>query len=159
EPLRGDDSFVGRFSGPGFQLGFDYGLYSNDLHEMRADPRFVVDSLVIDGRPAIVATGPSVGPPYRWGCAAAHLTALYVSVSPEPYRDERSLLDRLMDLYDANVLREPPRDPRTFRALEMDGCAESAEAIDTLHIIFRSLRFPSPPPRASTQGGRQAEEP
>src|SRR5579871_2164753 len=51
-PVRGIDSLAGEFTNPKFVVGFDYGLYSNDLRGLRSDPRYTTEKIKIDSRDA-----------------------------------------------------------------------------------------------------------
>lgn len=91
---------------------FDYGPYSNTLAEMRADPDYKVDDIIIDGRKGLLVTGPGKN---AWGCKDL-VTAAYVVVAHKPgmWGDTR---------------------------LEISGCTKSPEVISTLHEIFRTITF------------------
>lgn len=58
-PVQGIDSFVGRYKGDRLALQFDYGLYSNTLQDLREDPRYEAETVEIDGRQAVILTGPA----------------------------------------------------------------------------------------------------
>jgi hypothetical protein len=125
-PVQGIDSFVGMYVNPPFKvgfpfgsdfwIGFDYGIWSNNLHGLRDDPRFAEEVIEVDGRDAVMVTGPGGGDS-TWGCSG-HLTAIYVVVS--------------------RSWRNPPV------ALQMHGCAGVPEAVPILHQIFKTVRFTRP---------------
>jgi hypothetical protein len=56
---RGTDSDVGRIVGPGFWIGFDFGEYSSDLSEFRAQPGYVERKIMIDGHVASFISVPN----------------------------------------------------------------------------------------------------
>lgn len=112
-PLRGEDSFVGTFKHPAFKIGFDYGLYSNDLSKLRSDPRFATSTASVDGRSAIIVTGRSDG---AWGCRD-HLAAMYVGGVHES---------------GSGRIR-----------LEIHGCTADPAYVPALVKMFRSVRFPA----------------
>jgi hypothetical protein len=68
------DSFVQRYQNANFTIQFDYGHYSNQLGDLRHSPKYSVEKIWIDDRPAIVVSGSGDG---AWGCND-HMTALYV---------------------------------------------------------------------------------
>lgn len=112
KPAKGIDSSGGKFVAPQFEIGFDYGPYSNDLSELRASPQFSIDHASVDGRQAIIVTGLGGN---DFDCKDI-LTAMYLVVS-------------------RNIGRG------TDTRLEISGCTKNPEAIKTLHAIFRSLKF------------------
>jgi hypothetical protein len=70
-PLQGIDSYVGRISGDGIVLEFDYGDYSNDLSEEK-EPKYEVVHKLIDGLPARIIRSKTSG---------SGLTGVYVGMS------------------------------------------------------------------------------
>jgi len=56
---QGVDSFVGKFTHPEFEIGFDYGWYSYSGSELTQDSRYTTRNVTIDRRPAAIITGPS----------------------------------------------------------------------------------------------------
>lgn len=120
-PVQGYDSLVGAYVNPpfrvgvpygtNFSIGFDYGVWSNNLSDHRNDPRFSKENVGVDGRTAIIVTGPGSG---EWGCSD-HLTAMYVVI--------------------LQYQRQQPV------ALEMHGCTKDVSQIPTIHQIFKSVRF------------------
>jgi hypothetical protein len=78
QPLQGIDSFVGKFSGPGYELEFDYGIYSNSLGELRADPKFETENTRIDGHDAFIVSGPTSSK-HDWNCSG-YLVGVYVTL-------------------------------------------------------------------------------
>lgn len=105
------DSLVGQYVHPKFKLMFDYGQYSNDLSGLRADPRYTVTNEIIDGRKAIIVTGPGEN---RWDCD--HLIAMYMVVSHNWWNG------------------------RTTK-LEINGCTRDPQAIPMLRQVFESIHF------------------
>lgn len=106
------DSLIGQLAHPEFKLMFDYGLYSNDLGDMRADPRYSIENEVIDGRKAVLVTGPGEN---NWGCRD-ELIAMFMVVSHNWWNG------------------------RTIR-LEMNGCARDTQTISVLRQVFKTVRF------------------
>ena len=53
---RGTDSHIGKIVGPGFDLNFDFGMYSNDLSGVRSLPGYVAQKVVINGHPGMFIT-------------------------------------------------------------------------------------------------------
>jgi opacity protein-like surface antigen len=74
EPRSGIDSFVGEFVHPDFKIQFDYGMYSNDLADMRSDGRYQQQQATVDGRAAVIVWGRGAAN-MSWGCAG-HLVAM-----------------------------------------------------------------------------------
>jgi hypothetical protein len=70
--LRGNDSFVGEFVHPDFKIGFEYGLWSNNLNKLKTG--FVRESAKLGGQDAIIVSGPGAG---QFGCND-NLIAAYV---------------------------------------------------------------------------------
>src|SRR3569833_340632 len=84
-PLRGEDSFVGAFDDPRFKITLDYGMYSNSLDDLRSDPAYSVEHTRIDGRDAILVSGPAKG---QWGCeSGSTLVAAYMVVRDATRRE------------------------------------------------------------------------
>ena len=110
--MQGIDSFVAGFDNPQFHIEFDYGPYSNTLADFGADPDYKVEDFDIDGRKARLITGPGKN---AWGCNDL-VTAAYVVVSHRggQWGDTR---------------------------LEISGCTKTMPSLETLHEIFRSIRF------------------
>ncbi len=50
-PVKGIDSFVGRYASPTMQVEFDYGWWSNKLD----DPKYAREAITLDGKPAFLA--------------------------------------------------------------------------------------------------------
>jgi len=73
-PGRPIDSFARRYAGATFRLAFDYGRWSNKLSDFVGDPRYRSTSALIDGRRALIVTGPGLG---QWDCHD-DLAAVYV---------------------------------------------------------------------------------
>lgn len=76
-PVQGIDSFVGRYRADRFALQFDYGLYSNSLQSLREDPRYEAETFELDGRQAVILTGPADG-------GDGFCAAMYVVVRESP---------------------------------------------------------------------------
>jgi hypothetical protein len=106
------DSFVEMFRNTDFELGFDYGQFSNDLSGFRAKRNFSFQQTIIDGRQALIVTGPANN---DWGCHD-YVSAVYIVVSHSRWSG------------------------RTTR-LEMNGCTKSTEKLRMLHEVFHSLHF------------------
>ncbi len=58
-PVQGIDSFVGQYGSARFSLLFDYGAYSNSLGGPDENPGFDIEKTMIDGRRALIITGPA----------------------------------------------------------------------------------------------------
>jgi hypothetical protein len=56
KPGQGTDSNVGAFEVPGFQLAFDYGVYSNSLNQDSGDQDYQARETEIDGKAARIVT-------------------------------------------------------------------------------------------------------
>jgi hypothetical protein len=106
------DSFVRMYRSPQFRLMFDYGYYSNDLSGLTAKRGYVTEKTEIDGREAIIVTGPGKS---VWDCED-YMSAVYLVVSHS--------------WWNGSTVR-----------LSMIGCANTREGIETLHTLFHSLRF------------------
>src|SRR6202000_1378609 len=59
--IQAIDSFASAFENPKFEINFDYGLYSNTLSDMRSDPAYKSEDILMDGRKGILVTGPGKG--------------------------------------------------------------------------------------------------
>jgi hypothetical protein len=68
------DSFVQKYSNSNFVIIFDYGYYSHKLDDYASNASYTAQSIQIDGRNALIVTGPGDG---GWGCNG-RMTALYV---------------------------------------------------------------------------------
>jgi hypothetical protein len=92
-------------------MQFDYGMYSNDLADMRSDGRYQQQQATVDGRAAVIVWGRGAAN-MSWGCAG-HLVAMYV----------------------AKV------DPGGVIRLEIHGCARDADTVSNVIRIFKTIRF------------------
>jgi hypothetical protein len=109
---RAIDSFVQMYRSPQFRLIFDYGHYSNDLSGYAAKRGYVTEKTEIDGRKAIIVTGPGLS---VWDCEG-YMSAVYLVASHT--------------WWNGNPV-----------SLSMTGCASTHEGIEILHALFHSLRF------------------
>jgi hypothetical protein len=111
-PEQGIDSFVSGFDGPGFTMTFDYGVYSNPLEDLKADPQFTTEQAGIDGRLALIVEGPGHN---QFGCKQ-WLVALHTM------RTSAGMFDR-------------------ENTLTMGACVKDAAAAPQIKAIFRTIRF------------------
>jgi hypothetical protein len=106
------DSLAETFASADFRLEYDYGLWSMRLGGYKADPRYVSQTVTIDGRPGLIITGPGLGD--STGRCSDYLTAIYV-------------VDRKV------------RHGRA--ALAMEGCAQKPEGVGAIHALFMTIAF------------------
>ena len=107
--LSGEDIFIGEFVHPDFKIGFEYGLWAKNLDGLKKG--YARETAVLDGRPAIIVSGPGNG---KFDCQD-NLVAAYVK-----------------DIQ-AGVLA-----PVSF---QIHGCAKDAREIPIMKRMFKSLRF------------------
>ncbi len=86
-PVQGIDSFVGQYRSASFELDFDYGPYSNDLSGYREDARFVSETETIDGKHAVIVTGPNSDP------QCSHYTGVYVLLSQQGWNKTALMME------------------------------------------------------------------
>jgi hypothetical protein len=110
--MDGIDSYVAGFDNPQFHVIFDYGPYSGALSGYTADKGYRFEDIEIDGRKAQLITGPGRD---LSGCNDL-VTAAYVFLG---HREGMGNNIRLL----------------------ISGCTKSTAALETLHAMFRSIRF------------------
>ncbi|MDQ0464685.1 hypothetical protein QO010_002469 [Caulobacter ginsengisoli] len=77
-PVKSEDGFFGHYESARFGFDFEYGLYAAGMDYLRSKPGYDAEDTVIDGRKAVIFTGPIEGVE---NCTFE--TSAYVWVEPE----------------------------------------------------------------------------
>jgi len=110
--MDGIDSYVAGFDNPQFHIMFDYGMYANGLGGLSPEKGYRIEEIEIDDHKGRLITGPGAN---MWSCNDL-VTAAYV------------------DFGQRDVAWGGSR-------LEISGCTKSAAMLETLHAMFRSIRY------------------